>query len=278
MQELLTHALEQNAEMSPLFTPNSEGEISFTGEDLMAEYGIDMQAMLDSVDYDGDEGLLTDDSEGNFTFWPTNDDTVEIAFDVTYSNADGTQGQFISQFELAAPMVEEEVAITESLSNAVTDYSIQPGALVLIPIPDAILSSPDVDSIKIDGLEDGVSISNALENADGSFTISGHNESFVIETSQTYTGDINLSVSGYDSMGNEVELPEQAVQLNVSDSNIGVENNAYVIEDNFIQDAPMVDIFAPQEVVLNEPLIDDPFAFDDDTANDYDSLSSTDQF
>ncbi|HIP75719.1 MAG TPA: hypothetical protein EYH12_00905 [Psychromonas hadalis] len=115
---------------------------------------------------------------------------------------------------------------------------------MLIPVPDAILNNPDVDSININGLEDGLSIANALENADGSFTISGKNESFVVGTNNDYTGELTLSVSGYDSTGTRIEETTEEVNLSVSDSNIGVENDAYTIDNSFIEEVPVADVFA----------------------------------
>jgi hypothetical protein len=176
-------------------------------------------------------------------------------------------------------VAEEENTVEEAQHDVTVDYGVQPGALVLIPVPDVILHNDDVDSIKIEGLEDGVSIAHALENPDGSFTISAHNESFVVNTSSEYTGELTLSITGYDSIGAEIEGLDQDINLNVSDENIHTENDAYILDEPFEEEEPIADIFTPEEVVLNDVMIDAPFAYEDeDSANDFDSFSTQDQY
>ncbi|HIP75718.1 MAG TPA: hypothetical protein EYH12_00900 [Psychromonas hadalis] len=67
-QEVVTHAVEQNVNETRFFSPNDEGDIAFTGAELLAEYDIDISAIIDNIEYDGEDGLLTSDGDDNYTF------------------------------------------------------------------------------------------------------------------------------------------------------------------------------------------------------------------
>ena len=98
------------------------------------------------------------------------------------------------------------------------DVTAAPGDTISISIPDEVSGNESVDYADMSGLPEGATVSNALDNGDGSFTISGNLEQPVsVELPEGYEGTSEIQFQGYDELGSSIDGASGSVEVEVDD-------------------------------------------------------------
>lgn len=75
-----------------------------------------------------------------------------------------------------------------------------------------------VDYAEMSGLPDGSTVSNALDNGDGSFTISGNlDQPISIELPEDYEGTSEVQFQGYDELASSIDGASGSVEVEVDE-------------------------------------------------------------
>ena len=102
--------------------------------------------------------------------------------------------------------------------DSVADVTAAPGDTISISIPDEVSGNESVDYAEMSGLPEGSTVSNALDNGDGSFTISGNLEQPVsVELPEGYEGTSEIQFQGYDELGRSIDGASGSVEVEVDD-------------------------------------------------------------
>ncbi|WP_420848072.1 cadherin-like domain-containing protein [Photobacterium sanctipauli] len=215
---------QESTEPAQAFAADSNGTVNFTDTDILNQAGIDDHdgITISEVSYDGDDGMLFDNPDGSYSFWPNDDADSEIALNVSYSVDGEPEQQAVVSFfleEAGDQNVQEIEQEDIAIESAEADYYGVPGDSLEIPIPDAITDNPDLDVVVISGLEEGVSVDSALDNGDGSYTVSG-DDSFTLVADENFSGSLDITMTGYDNMYEQVG-DSDTVTVNFDDDNIG---------------------------------------------------------
>ncbi|WP_428469470.1 cadherin-like domain-containing protein [Photobacterium minamisatsumaniensis] len=216
---------EQTHEEASAFTADENGTVTFTDADILTQAGIEDQdsIAINDVSYEGDDGMLFDNPDGSYSFWPNDDADSEIALNVSYSVDGEPDQQAVVSFQLEEDLDQNEQDIEEEaiqIESSEADYYGVSGDSLEIAIPENITDQPEVDVVVISGLEDGVSVESALDNGDGSFTVSG-DDSFTLSAESEFSGELDITMTGFDNMGDPVEGASDTVTVNFDDDNIG---------------------------------------------------------
>ncbi|MGD1457154.1 tandem-95 repeat protein, partial [Vibrio harveyi] len=222
-----------------------DGSLTLTEAQLIDELGISPSAEVLDVADANDAGFFAKSGDEEWTYWPNDDFDGNLAMDVQVNENGEVSTQNLSiqvaddsaqsdepQIQTAQASSEQQVGEAQqaeeqaangadSEEESATDVTAAPGDTISISVPDEVSGNESVDYAEMSGLPDGASVSNALDNGDGSFTLSGNlNQPVSVDLPEGYEGTSEIQFQGYDELGSAVEGASGTVEVEVDDQYI----------------------------------------------------------
>ncbi|MGR5396992.1 tandem-95 repeat protein [Vibrio harveyi] len=222
-----------------------DGSLTLTEAQLIDELGISPSAEVLDVADANDAGFFAKSGDEEWTYWPNDDFDGNLAMDVQVNDNGEVSTQNLSiqvaddsaqsdepQIQTAQASSEQQVGEAQqpeeqaangadSEEESAADVTAAPGDTISISVPDEVSGNESVDYAEMSGLPDGASVSNALDNGDGSFTLSGNlNQPVSVDLPEGYEGTSEIQFQGYDELGSAVEGASGTVEVEVDDQYI----------------------------------------------------------
>ncbi|AIV08619.1 polymer-forming cytoskeletal family protein [Vibrio harveyi] len=219
-----------------------DGSLTLTEAQLIDELGISPSAEVLDVADANDAGFFAKSGDEEWTYWPNDDFDGNLAMDVQVNDNGEVSTQNLSiqvaddsaqsdepQVQTAQASAEQQVGEAQqaeeqaangadSEEESAADVTAAPGDTISISVPDEVSGNESVDYAEMSGLPDGASVSNALDNGDGSFTLSGNlNQPVSVDLPEGYEGTSEIQFQGYDELGSAVEGASGTVEVEVDD-------------------------------------------------------------
>ncbi|MFH0294095.1 tandem-95 repeat protein, partial [Vibrio alginolyticus] len=219
-----------------------DGSLTLTEAQLIDELGIIPSAEVLDVADANDAGFFAKSGDEEWTYWPNDDFDGNLAMDVQVNDNGEVSTQNLSiqvaddsaqsdepQIQTAQASSEQQVGEAQqpeeqaangadSEEESAADVTAAPGDTISISVPDEVSGNESVDYAEMSGLPDGASVSNALDNGDGSFTLSGNlNQPVSVDLPEGYEGTSEIQFQGYDELGSAVEGASGTVEVEVDD-------------------------------------------------------------
>nr|WP_104041336.1 tandem-95 repeat protein [Vibrio hyugaensis] len=219
-----------------------DGSLTLTEAQLIDELGISPSAEVLDVADANDAGFFAKSGDEEWTYWPNDDFDGNLAMDVQVNDNGEVSTQNLSiqvaddsaqsdepQIQTAQASSEQQVGEAQqpeeqaangadSEEESAADVTAAPGDTISISVPDEVSGNESVDYAEMSGLPDGASVSNALDNGDGSFTLSGNlNQPVSVDLPEGYEGTSEIQFQGYDELGSAVEGASSTVEVEVDD-------------------------------------------------------------
>jgi len=219
-----------------------DGSLTLTEAQLIDELGISPSAEVLDVADANDAGFFAKSGDEEWTYWPNDDFDGNLAMDVQVNDNGEVSTQNLSiqvaddsaqsdepQIQTAQASSEQQVGEAQqpeeqaangadSEEESAADVTAAPGDTISISVPDEVSGNESVDYAEMSGLPDGASVSNALDNGDGSFTLSGNlNQPVSVDLPEGYEGTSEIQFQGYDELGSAVEGASGTVAVEVDD-------------------------------------------------------------
>ncbi|MCR9924198.1 tandem-95 repeat protein [Vibrio alginolyticus] len=219
-----------------------DGSLTLTEAQLIDELGISPSAEVLDVADANDAGFFAKSGDEEWTYWPNDDFDGNLAMDVQVNDNGEVSTQNLSiqvaddsaqsdepQIQTAQASSEQQVGEAQqpeeqaangadSEEESAADVTAAPGDTISISVPDEVSGNESVDYAEMSGLPDGASVSNALDNGDGSFTLSGNlNQPVSVGLPEGYEGTSEIQFQGYDELGSAVEGASGTVEVEVDD-------------------------------------------------------------
>ncbi|MDE0541508.1 tandem-95 repeat protein [Vibrio sp. VA3] len=219
-----------------------DGSLTLTEAQLIDELGISPSAEVLDVADANDAGFFAKSGDEEWTYWPNDDFDGNLAMDVQVNDNGEVSTQNLSiqvaddsaqsdepQIQTAQASSEQQVGEAQqpeeqaangadSEEESAADVTAAPGDTISISVPDDVSGNESVDYAEMSGLPDGASVSNALDNGDGSFTLSGNlNQPVSVDLPEGYEGTSEIQFQGYDELGSAVEGASGTVEVEVDD-------------------------------------------------------------
>ncbi|PNP28705.1 tandem-95 repeat protein [Vibrio alginolyticus] len=219
-----------------------DGSLTLTEAQLIDELGISPSAEVLDVADANDAGFFAKSGDEEWTYWPNDDFDGNLAMDVQVNDNGEVSTQNLSiqvaddsaqsdepQIQTAQASSEQQVGEAQQLEEqaangadseeeSAADVTAAPGDTISISVPDEVSGNESVDYAEMSGLPDGASVSNALDNGDGSFTLSGNlNQPVSVDLPEGYEGTSEIQFQGYDELGSAVEGASGTVEVEVDD-------------------------------------------------------------
>ncbi len=219
-----------------------DGSLTLTEAQLIDELGISPSAEVLDVADANDAGFFAKSGDEEWTYWPNDDFDGNLAMDVQVNDNGEVSTQNLSiqvaddsaqsdepQIQTAQASSEQQVGEAQqpeeqaangadSEEESAADVTAAPGGTISISVPDEVSGNESVDYAEMSGLPDGASVSNALDNGDGSFTLSGNlNQPVSVDLPEGYEGTSEIQFQGYDELGSAVEGASGTVEVEVDD-------------------------------------------------------------
>ncbi|EJG0479211.1 tandem-95 repeat protein [Vibrio alginolyticus] len=219
-----------------------DGSLTLTEAQLIDELGISPSAEVLDVADTNDAGFFAKSGDEEWTYWPNDDFDGNLAMDVQVNDNGEVSTQNLSiqvaddsaqsdepQIQTAQASSEQQVGEAQqpeeqaangadSEEESAADVTAAPGDTISISVPDEVSGNESVDYAEMSGLPDGASVSNALDNGDGSFTLSGNlNQPVSVDLPEGYEGTSEIQFQGYDELGSAVEGASGTVEVEVDD-------------------------------------------------------------
>ncbi|WMO21222.1 tandem-95 repeat protein [Vibrio alginolyticus] len=219
-----------------------DGSLTLTEAQLIDELGISPSAEVLDVADANDAGFFAKSGDEEWTYWPNDDFDGNLAMDVQVNDNGEVSTQNLSiqvaddsaqsdepQIQTAQASSEQQVGEAQqpeeqaangadSEEESAADVTAAPGDTISISVPDEVSGNESVDYAEMSGLPDGASVSNALDNGDGSFTLSGNLDQPVsVDLPEGYEGTSEIQFQGYDELGSAVEGASGTVEVEVDD-------------------------------------------------------------
>ncbi|WP_104024787.1 tandem-95 repeat protein [Vibrio hyugaensis] len=219
-----------------------DGSLTLTEAQLIDELGISPSAEVLDVADANDAGFFAKSGDEEWTYWPNDDFDGNLTMDVQVNDNGEVSTQNLSiqvaddsaqsdepQIQTAQASSEQQVGEAQqpeeqaangadSEEESAADVTAAPGDTISISVPDEVSGNESVDYAEMSGLPDGASVSNALDNGDGSFTLSGNlNQPVSVDLPEGYEGTSEIQFQGYDELGSVVEGASGTVEVEVDD-------------------------------------------------------------
>ena len=217
-----------------------DGSLTITESQLVDELGVSDTAQVVDVADANDAGFFAESGEGEWTYWPNEDFDGNLAMNVEVNDGGEVSSHSVSiqvadesvqsdelQVQAAQATEEQQVEVAQQAEDqaqdaeaedSTADVTAAPGDTISISIPDEVSGNESVDYADMSGLPEGATVSNALDNGDGSFTISGNLEQPVsVELPEGYEGTSEIQFQGYDELGSSIDGASGSVEVEVDD-------------------------------------------------------------
>ncbi|TKF22858.1 tandem-95 repeat protein, partial [Vibrio kanaloae] len=217
-----------------------DGSLTITESQLVDELGVSDTANVVDVADANDAGFFAESGEGEWTYWPNEDFDGNLAMNVEVNDGGEVSSHSVSiqveddsvqsdepQVQAAQATEEQQVEVGQQADDQVQDAETEdstadvtaaPGDTISISIPDEVIANESVDYAEMSGLPEGSNVSNALDNGDGSFTVSGNLEQPVsVELPEGYEGTSEIQFQGYDELGSSIGGASGSVAVEVDD-------------------------------------------------------------
>ncbi|WP_275895741.1 tandem-95 repeat protein [Vibrio splendidus] len=219
-----------------------DGSLTITESQLVDELGVSDTAQVVDVADANDAGFFAESGEGEWTYWPNEDFDGNLAMNVDVNDGGEVSSHSLSiqvaddsaqsnepQVQAAQATEEQQVDVAQQADDqaqdsetetedSVADVTAAPGDTISISIPDEVSGNESVDYAEMSGLPEGSAMSNALDNGDGSFTISGNLDQPVsVELPEGYEGTSEIQFQGYDELGSSIDGASGSVEVEVDD-------------------------------------------------------------
>ncbi|MDL5028942.1 tandem-95 repeat protein [Vibrio sp. TMPB1044] len=217
-----------------------DGSLPITESQLVDELGVSDTAQVVDVADANDAGFFAESGEGEWTYWPNEDFDGNLAMNVEVNDGGEVSSHSVSiqvadesvqsdelQVQAAQATEEQQVEVAQQAEDqaqdaeaedSTADVTAAPGDTISISIPDEVSGNESVDYADMSGLPEGATVSNALDNGDGSFTISGNLEQPVsVELPEGYEGTSEIQFQGYDELGSSIDGASGSVEVEVDD-------------------------------------------------------------
>ncbi|MFA0141807.1 tandem-95 repeat protein [Vibrio kanaloae] len=217
-----------------------DGSLTITESQLVDELGVSDTANVVDVADANDAGFFAESGEGEWTYWPNEDFDGNLAMNVEVNDGGEVSSHSVSiqveddsvqsdepQVQAAQATEEQQVEVGQQADDQVQDAETEdstadvtaaPGDTISISIPDEVIANESVDYAEMSGLPEGSNVSNALDNGDGSFTVSGNLEQPVsVELPEGYEGTSEIQFQGYDELGSSIDGASGSVAVEVDD-------------------------------------------------------------
>ncbi|MEZ9984790.1 tandem-95 repeat protein [Vibrio sp. 10N.261.49.A3] len=219
-----------------------DGSLTITDAQLVDELGVSDAAQVVDVADANDAGFFAESGEGEWTYWPNEDFDGNLAMNVEVNDGGEVSSHSLSiqvdddsvqgdepQVQSVQATEEQQVEVAQQTDDqaqdtegetedSAADVTAAPGDTISISIPDEVSGNESVDYAEMSGLPEGATVSNALDNGDGSFTISGNLEQPVsVELPEGYEGTSEIQFQGYDELGSSIEGASGSVEVEVDD-------------------------------------------------------------
>ncbi|MEZ8744004.1 tandem-95 repeat protein [Vibrio sp. 10N.261.49.A5] len=217
-----------------------DGSLTITDAQLVDELGVSDSAQVVDVADANDAGFFAQSGEGEWTYWPNEDFDGNLAMNVEVNDGGEVSSHSLSiqveddsvqsdepQVQAAQETEEQQVEVAQQADDqaqdaetedSTADVTAAPGDTISISIPDEVSGNESVDYTDMSGLPEGATVSNALDNGDGSFTISGNLEQPVsVELPEGYEGTSEIQFQGYDELGSSIDGASGSVEVEVDD-------------------------------------------------------------
>ncbi|MEZ9145580.1 tandem-95 repeat protein, partial [Vibrio sp. 10N.286.52.C3] len=217
-----------------------DGSLTITDAQLVDELGVSDSAQVVDVADANDAGFFAESGEGEWTYWPNEDFDGNLAMNVEVNDGGEVSSHSLSiqveddsvqsdepQVQAAQATEEQQVEVAQQADDqaqdaetedSAADVTAAPGDTISISIPDEVSGNESVDYADMSGLPEGATVSNALDNGDGSFTISGNLEQPVsVELPEGYEGTSEIQFQGYDELGSSIDGASGSVEVEVDD-------------------------------------------------------------
>ncbi|MCG9661591.1 tandem-95 repeat protein [Vibrio mediterranei] len=231
---------EQTAGTVEPLAQSDDGSIGINGEQVLQNLDVADDASLSELNYTGDEGALVPSGDDQWTFWPDPEFSGDIPLEATVQS--GGEEQTLETTmnvettpeatstsstapETAAPDTETVQETVEATSTDGTDtedesadVTAAPGTDVNLSIPDEVTSAEGVEQVELSGIPEGASVSGALDNGDGTYTVSGDlSQPVTMSLGDTFEGEASISFQGVDELDTPIEGATATTTIEVDD-------------------------------------------------------------
>ncbi|MEZ9979931.1 tandem-95 repeat protein [Vibrio cyclitrophicus] len=219
-----------------------DGSLIITESQLVDELGVSDSAQVADVADANDAGFFAESGEGQWTYWPNEDFDGNLAMNVEVNDGSEVSSHSLSiqvadnsaqsdeppvqaaqvteeqQLDVVQQTVDQVQDVETEVENSVADVTAAPGDTISISVPDEVSGNESVDYADMSGLPEGATVSNALDNDDGSFTISGNLDQPVsVELPEGYEGTSEVQFQGYDDLGSSIDGASGSVEVEIDD-------------------------------------------------------------
>ncbi|PMH41498.1 tandem-95 repeat protein [Vibrio cyclitrophicus] len=219
-----------------------DGSLIITESQLVDELGVSDSAQVADVADANDAGFFAESGEGQWTYWPNEDFDGNLAMNVEVNDGSEVSSHSLSiqvadnsaqsdeppvqaaqvteeqQLDVVQQTVDQVQDVETEVENSVADVTAAPGDTISISVPDEVSGNESVDYADMSGLPEGATVSNALDNGDGSFTISGNLDQPVsVELPEGYEGTSEVQFQGYDDLGSSIDGASGSVEVEIDD-------------------------------------------------------------
>nr|WP_281222040.1 tandem-95 repeat protein [Photobacterium sanguinicancri] len=199
------------------FTMNEDGSLTFTDKDLLAGAtdvdGDDLT--VESVNYNGADGVFTDHGNGSYTFAPNENFNGEV--DLSFAVNDGT---------ISTPA---NIDITVDAVNDIpvagtTTYSVDEDGILTFNDKQLLANSSDV--------EGGVSIADVSYSGEDGILTNHGDGSYSFAPNANFDGDVAIDVTVKDEEGATATTTANVDVLAINDSPVVSSNVAYSVDED----------------------------------------------
>jgi hypothetical protein len=238
---------------------SEDGSININGEQVLQNLDVADDASLSELNYTGDEGALVPSGDDQWTFWPAPEFGGDIPLEATVQSGGEEQTLETTMNVETAPEAtsasssepETAAADTETAQETVeataadetdnedegVDVTAAPGTDVNLSIPDEVMSAEGVEQVELSGIPEGASVSGALDNGDGTYTVSGDLSQVVtLSLSDAFEGEASISFQGVDELDTPIEGATATTTIEVDDQ-YAMQASSQAPETSGLQDA-----------------------------------------
>uniref|UniRef100_UPI00261474F3 tandem-95 repeat protein n=1 Tax=uncultured Shewanella sp. TaxID=173975 RepID=UPI00261474F3 len=224
---------------------SDDGSIIVPMTQIAQELGLESADVVHEMHYLGEQGTLIDNGDSEtHTFWPGPDFNGELAIETVLQNGE------VSVVEFAVPLESQTETVTHSSSVTTDEMSVEtpdgdvapdvpaesvdevqsddqlepdftaaPGSDIRVNVPDEVMENyENVDHVLISNLPSDVSITDGLEQADGSIMMAGDlSQSIGVHLGEDFSGEVGLHFQAYDEYDRPLADASSDISIEVSE-------------------------------------------------------------